>query len=133
MGFLKSGWLIPILLAMSLSLTAFGKKEDTVREVTLTGAAEIPATEPPKEVIAGGYQEIALDSEYALKASEEARKAWEGSAPEWKSALILTAESQIVAGRKIRLNIEGLPGIRGAVVFFPLEDTSPVVVTWMAK
>ena len=133
MGFFKPGCLIFLLIMGATTLFSFGKQEESLQQEKIYDLpAESPVNEPPEVVIAGGYQDIDRNSEYALRASDEARKAWKGAASDWEKAVIIKAESQVVAGRNIRLTFEGLPGKKGAVVYFPLDD-SPPSVSWIEE
>ncbi|MDC7222028.1 MAG: hypothetical protein PQJ59_19015 [Spirochaetales bacterium] len=119
MGFFKSGGLILLALLIPAALFAGGKKEK-----------ENLAPPEPFLIMAGGYGDIALDSEAALKAQEELKALWTGDESAWDSAQLIKAESQVVAGKNIRLIYEGLPGYEGAVVFYPLDGSNPTV-TWL--
>ncbi len=130
---LKSGCLIFLLMLGSATLFSFGKQEDSFqKEKGNIQPVEMPVNEPSRDIKAGGYQDIDRNSEYSRRAFSEAQKAWKGTASDWEKAIVVRAESQVVAGRNIRLTFEGLPGKKGAVVYFPLDD-SPPSVSWIEE
>ncbi|MDC7224747.1 MAG: hypothetical protein PQJ60_13460 [Spirochaetales bacterium] len=127
MGFFKSGRLI-LLFLLPAALFARGAGEGEENPSSQSPLGETP----PEPVLLGGYQSIPLDSAIVLRAEEELHSLWTGEERDWENAILLKAESQAVAGKKIRLTYENLPGYEGAILYYPPDGSNPTA-TWIKR